>query len=306
MPHDTGPDSVRRAVLAAWAAAVLGLASGPSAAELLHEERSLYRNILVTRDYNQICLKFSVRSDQRNQSCFYPRNPRRMVFSYTRMMMASLLLNPHPRRVLVIGLGGGTLPTALHELYPSARIDAVEIDPAVVRIAEQFFDFQPSEQVVVHVQDARVFTKRALRRPDRYDLILLDAFNGDYIPEHLMTREYLAETAALLTADGVLAANTFSISDLYDHESVTYQAVFGSFLNFRIAESANRVVLVASAGVPVDEILAERAAALAPRLQPYNVPIRRYARSLDGRRDWDPRARPLTDEYSPANLLQGR
>ena len=59
-------------------------------------------------------------------------------------------------------------------------------------------------------------------RSQHHDLILLDAFTADYIPEHLMTAEYLAETRALLTEDGVIAANTFGISDLYDHESTTY------------------------------------------------------------------------------------
>ncbi len=48
----------------------------------------------------------------------------------------------------------------------------------------------------VFEQDARVWVKRAATAPKRYDLIMLDAFNGDYIPEHLMTREYLAETRA--------------------------------------------------------------------------------------------------------------
>ena len=61
-----------------------------------------------------------------------------------------------------------------------------------------------------------------------HDLIMLDAFNGDYIPEHLMTREYLEETSKLMAENAVVVANTFSISQLYHHESTTYQAVFGS------------------------------------------------------------------------------
>lgn len=275
-------------------------------AEVIHEERSLYRNILVSKEYRLLCLKFSVRHDQRNQSCLNPRHPRRMVFSYTRMMMASLLLNENPQSILVIGIGGGTLPTALRELFPDAYIDAVEIDAAVVNIAKQYFNFRDDEQMRVHLQDARVFTKRALHRPRRYDLVLLDAFNGDYIPEHLMTQEYLEETRQLMTADGVLAANTFSISDLYDHESVTYQAVFGNFINFRLPESANRVVLIRPAGIPDSPELAQRAQAWAKRLSPYDVPIKRYPKRMTINRDWNISARVLTDDYSPANLLQGR
>jgi spermidine synthase len=263
----------------------------------------------VKKTGSTLCLQFNVRSDQRNQSCIDQRRPRAMVFSYTRMSMASLLFTERPQNILVIGLGGGTLPTAFNELYPKAHIDAVEIDPAVVTVAEKFFGFADSERLVVHTQDARVWTKRAALKPRRYDLIILDAFNGEYIPEHLMTREYLEETRALLAPGGTLVANTFSISHLYDHESVTYQQVFGDFINFRIPESSNRVVIVPGAEVD-DAALKERAEALLDRLQPYSVPIRRYARILIRTRnsgpDWRTDARPLTDQYAPANLLQAQ
>ena len=144
-----------------------------------------------------------------------------------------MLLDPAPTNVLVVGLGGGTLPTALSELYPNASIDVVEIDPAVVVVAKRYFGFEPTEHMRVFEHDARVWAKRAASNSKRYDLIMLDAFNGDYIPEHLMTKEYLSETRELLTDEGVLASNTFAISRLYHNESVTYADVFGPFFNLR-------------------------------------------------------------------------
>ncbi len=95
----------------------------------------------------------------------------------------------------------------------------------------------------VELVDARVFAKRAGLKGKTYDFIILDAFTGDYIPEHLMTAEFLSETQALLSDDGVLVANTFSTSKLYDHESVTYQQVFGDYLNFKMANTGNRVII---------------------------------------------------------------
>ncbi len=274
---------------------------------VVHKERSLYQTILVVKDRSRVCLQFSVRRDQKNQSCKDLKDPQKMLFSYTRMMMASLLLIDAPERVLMVGLGGGTIPTALNELYPQAVIDAVEIDPAVVRMAREYFGFESNEQLRVHETDARVFTKRALKRGTSYDLILLDAYNGDYIPEHLLTREYLEETRGLLTPGGVLAANTFAVSDLYDHESATYAAVFGRYYNFRRWDSSNRVIIARPAGLPEDtDSLNERAAALAARLRPYGVPIERYVKDLDGGVDWNERARVLTDQYAPANLLKHR
>lgn len=275
----------------------------PAAGKVIHRERSLYSTILVDQRGSTICLQFSVRRDQRNQSCMDRNAPQKMLFPYARMMMMSLLLIPEPERILIVGLGGGTLPTALRELFPAATIDVVEIDPAVKTVAETYFDFQESEKLQVILQDARVFTKRALSRGETYDLIMLDAFNGDYIPEHLMTQEYLEETRSLLAPDGVIAANTFSVSRLYDHESVTYQEVFGEFFNVRSSVSANRVILAVSGELPPKVSLSSAARTVGPRLNPYDIRINEYLPGINTEPDWDESARVLTDQYAPANLL---
>ena len=278
-------------------------------AKILHEERSLYSRIIIKQTGSQVCLQFNVRNEQRNQSCIDRRKPKAMVFSYTQMSMAALLFTPQPQNILVIGLGGGTLPTAFNELYPEAVVDTVEIDPAVVKVANEYFAFSANDKLNVHTLDARVWTKRALRKDRRYDIIVLDAFNGEYIPEHLMTREYLTETQSLLTPTGTLVANTFSMSQLYDHESATYAHVFGSFINFRTPASGNRLVVVP--GEQLDgSALSSRAKALSPRLRAYSVPIERFAELINKQRqqppDWQQNVRLLTDQYAPANLLQGR
>ena len=275
-------------------------------AELIHRERSLYQTILVNKNGSTVCLQFSVRRDQRNQSCIDQRRPKEMVFTYTKMMMSALLLNPNPERVLIAGLGGGTLPTALAELFPGAQIDIVEIDPAVVAVAKRFFGFAETAKLKVFTQDARVFTKRALIRNATYDLIMLDAYNGDYIPEHLMTREYLNETKSLLTDNGIIAANTFTVSRLYDHESATYYDVFGEFFNLRTAQSSNRVILTSQQPLPNIMVLGQRAKQLEERLRPFGVKIRKYPKLLSSKVDWDDDVRILTDQYSPANLLQNQ
>jgi len=275
-------------------------------ARVVHSESSLYQNILVTQVDTLRCMQFTVRKDQRNQSCVNMQAPQQLVFAYTRMMLAALLLNPSPARILMVGLGGGSLPTALARLYPDAAIDVVELDPAVLEVAEEYFAFKPSAHMRVFVQDARVWGKRAVTNPARYDLILLDAYNGDYIPEHLMTREYLQETAALLADDGVLVSNTFAISRLYHNESVTYADVFGTFFNLKSPDSANRIIIAARHALPERAALDATAEQLRAVLKPYGVPIGTYPAQLTTAADWDTHARVLTDQYSPANLLKGQ
>jgi spermidine synthase len=275
-------------------------------ARIIHRERSLYSTILVDERGSTICLQFSVRKDQRNQTCMDRNAPRKMVFPYAKMMMMSLLMVPEPERILIVGLGGGTLPVALNELYPEAHIDAVEIDPAVLTVAETYFGFQEKENLKVILQDARVFTKRALAAGERYDIVMLDAFNGDYIPEHLLTQEYLEETKRLLGERGVVAANTFAISRLYDHESTTYREVFGTFYNIRTRISANRVILAVDGELPSLESLAAVGRDLGPRLAPYDVRVSDWLPSFSTAADWDETARVLTDQYAPANILSNQ
>jgi spermidine synthase len=286
----------------------LTLAIAPPAvdARVVHSQTSLYQNIIVMDEGSLRCMQFTVRKDQRNQSCIDLKAPKHLVFPYTRMMLAALLLDPSPTNVLIVGLGGGTLPTTLALLYPSARIDVVELDPAVVTVAKTYFDFVPTPNMNVFEQDARVWVKRAASAPRRYDLVMLDAFNGDYIPEHLMTREYLQEVRELLVDGGVVASNTFAISQLYHNESVTYESVFGTFYNLKSEDTANRVI-IARRGSLLDVPSLERAAQplIAP-LQPFGVPIEHYPAQMKTTSDWNRDARVLTDQYSPANLLKGR
>jgi len=296
----------RKSIVASLPFLVFCLLASNSAyavAKVIHSERSLYRNILVTEERSQRCLQFSVKRDQRSQSCVNLNYPRQMVFSYTKMMMASLLLQPNPKRILVIGLGGGTLPMALTQLLPDSKITAVEIDAAVVKVAEEFFQFKQNKNLSVVVQDARVFGKRAILKNLKYDLILLDAYNGDYIPEHLLSKEYLEECKTLLSSHGVLAANTFSISQLYHYESATYDAVFDHLLNFKSRKSSNRILIASMQELPSLEVLQKTAKSLKARLKPFDIPIHKYPRQLNSKPDWKTDTPPLTDQYSPANLL---
>ncbi len=282
---------------------------------ILHEERSLYTRILVHKVNNLLCMKFTlVRSDS-NQSCKDLSAPKRLVFAYARMTMSALLFNRDPQKILIVGLGGGTLPEAFFDLLDNVKIDTVEIDPAVIKVAKEYFLFEDNERKRVIAQDARVFIKRAILQSTEYDLVILDAFNGDYIPEHLMTKEFLLEVQKVLSRDGALVANTFGTSKLYDYESNTYQDVFGSFINYKRPETGNRLIIVPQAKLdseerdPIDAAeLIQTARELEGKMSELEVPIVRYARELPrkmlSKPDWDQNTGIITDQFSPVNLLR--
>ncbi|WP_372761803.1 spermidine synthase [Pseudoalteromonas sp.] len=275
-------------------------------ANTIHSERSLYRNILVEQNGDLRCLKFDEKSSQSSQSCMYVSDPKRLVFNYTKLTFASLLLIENPKKVLIIGLGGGTLSNTISELYPAATITNIEIDPAVISVARNYFAFQESDKVTAKAQDGRIFIKRAALKKQQFDWIILDAFNGDYIPEHLLTKEFFTELKSVLADGGVVAANTFSSSKLYQHESATYYAVFGDFINVSLKNRTNRIILAGYKTPPTAQQISQRAAQLAPRLAPYDIDIHAISENLhftQHARDWPADTKVLTDQYSPANLL---
>ncbi|MCP4273826.1 MAG: spermidine synthase [Gammaproteobacteria bacterium] len=271
-------------------------------AEVLHSEKSLYRNIIVEEKSNLRCMVFGLHSiNPNNQSCFNPDRPDYLVFSYTKLVMAGLSTIPAPEKVLIIGLGGGTLPMTIEKLFPNAQIDTVELDEAVLQVAKKWFYYKETSRQKTHLLDGRVFVKRQLRLKRNYNLIILDAFNGDYIPEHLMTMEFFDEIKALLGINGLLIANTFSNNKLYHHESVTYQRIFGNFHYINSSKSANRVIFVSTDKNQRCKMLPK--INLNSNLSTIGVDLVDFEERLTQRRDWNKNARPLTDQFSPANLL---
>jgi len=287
---------------------LIGLAPVDLFAKTLYRAKSLYRDIYVVKHGDLVCLKFSIpRKEDTNQSCMNVKKPNELVFNYTKMAMTGLLLNTNPKNILVVGLGGGTLPTTFHDLYPQAKITSVEIDPAVVEVAKKYFEFEETEQNKVVLRDARLFIKREALKDQQYDLIILDAFGSDYIPEHLTTVEFLQEVKTILSPNGVISANTFSSPRLFNHELSTYHEVFGEFYVVRLRGSSNRVILYS---MNPDNMLIENieknAVLLKAPLTKYDIDTTKLYKAINTIPLWNEEARPLTDQYSPSNVLNAK
>lgn len=275
----------------------------PAVAAQIHSERSLYRNLFVVQDNDLRCLTFRRAVATERQTCKRMSQPEYLVFPYTRMMLGSLLVKPDPKRVLIVGLGGGTLPMALRELFPELTIDVVEIDPAVTRVAEKFFGFKRDAKLNVYEEDGRVFVKKAIRASTKYDIVMLDAFEDEYIPEHMSTREFLLEVKQILTPDAVVAANTFSGNRLYPYESATYESVFGTFYNLKLG---NRIIYAQPNKLVDRAVLEANAKTFADFFDKRGFHPDWILGLATTDRDWDKSTKILTDQYSPSNILNAR
>ena len=266
----TCPPLVSR-LIAGFAALLLSL-SVYAEPRLLHSEPSSFGKILVFEDNGERCLNFNSMTDLGRQTCMDVRHPDALVFSYTRMMISALFVHPTPQHILIVGLGGASLQKALAKLLPDAIIDTVEIDPGVARVAEEYFDYRPGPKQRLFLEDGRLFIENAHRTGQQYDMVLLDAFDVDYVPQHLMTVEFLEHVRAILKIDGVVVANTFTNSDLYEQESATYAQVFGPFFNLR---QGNRVIVATREALPEPATLKDNASAVKDKLAPFAVDVER-------------------------------
>lgn len=254
------PTLNRRFFLHAGLCACVALSLPACAAQtLVYEGPSRFGRIIVTEDRQGLrTLLFA--QDGTRQSVVKPGDPDHLELPYARYALAGLALCEGPRRILVVGLGGGTLPGFLRKHYPDAAIDVAEIDPDVVDAAKRFFGFREDERMRVHVGDGRRFIEN-IGQPV-YDVIFLDAFGADSVPPQLTTQEFLQAVRRALAPSGVAVGNIWrrSHNRLYDAMVRTYEEVFDQLLVLNVAGDVNAIVLALPRALPLGRSeLAQRA-----------------------------------------------
>jgi spermidine synthase len=139
------------------------------------------------------------------------RQPHRLQFEYLRFMFASYLLCDPQKDVLIVGLGGGGMVHFLRRIDPEVRIDAVEIDPEVVRLADKYFNVRSEGNVKIATADGFEFIADA-KKP--YDVIYMDAFlkpsadtDGTGAPLALRTRQFYEQMQSKLKPGGSVVFN---------------------------------------------------------------------------------------------------
>jgi spermidine synthase len=193
------------------------------------------------------CLSFTHPSHRHNkQTCLFLSNNVVPYSKYVTMVLGALYIQPNPKKILIIGLGGGAIARALKFLKPDAIIEIVEINPEVVDIARTYFPFEIDAPISIHIDDGFNYIQTALKQKKHYDLVILDAFNSEYIPKQFLTVSFARMVKGILTKDGVAAINTFTSSASFQLESDIFQNVFGKFYNLvrlKLQNSAQPLVI---------------------------------------------------------------
>jgi len=215
----------------------------------LYRKASAYATLVVTEDEQGLrTLRFG--DDPNAQSIVKVGDPDHVECEYLQVMPVALALVKEPKRVLIVGLGGGSLPSLLRKHYPRMRIDVVDIDPDVAEVAKKFFGFREDDAMHVHVEDGRRFIEKC-KQP--YDIIFLDAYGPENIPYDLATKEFLLAARRATRPNGVVAGNVWSPSSNSLHDAMlrTYQEAFDDLYIVNAKDSGNEIFLALPSKTPI-------------------------------------------------------
>jgi spermidine synthase len=243
--------------------------------QIAHVE-SEYNDIYIRKRRGELTMSFQLKGFDYTESVTNLRDPDDLSLRYAQTMTIATIYPAELKKILMIGLGGGSISTYFGRFMPEVRIDTVEIDRRVIQVAKTYFGLRETERVRYLDGDGRVFLNR---NKGLYDLILLDAYRGGFVPFHLLTKEFYALLKERLTPGGVIASNV--------HDGT----------------GAGEVIAIASMSPSPDkEALASRAAALQERYKFRHPLADQLRRRMENPRAQAAQGELITDDFAPVNL----
>lgn len=168
-------------------------------------------------------------------------DPLRLTVDYTRVMMGFLFFNRHPKRIAMIGLGGGSLAKFCHQLLPQADITVVEIDPQVIGLRDRFLVPRDSDRFRVLCADGADYVRNA---SSPADILLVDGFDPFGQPPQLCSSAFYKDCYHRLSGAGVMAVNLWGDDRYNEHYQQRIDHAFhGEAVTVPTEGGSNRAVL---------------------------------------------------------------
>ena len=182
------------------------------------------------------------------QSSMRLARPNDLELAYTRSMMAFLLFQSAPRRVLMIGLGGGSLAKFVYHRMPETTSEVLEINPDVVDVARRFFQVPPpDDRFAIKVCDGAAFVAEG---GPGYDAILVDGYDGDRLVAQLSTPAFFRDCRRRLEPGGVAVVNLWGSDRRFEEYVSRIEAAFPAGTLLLPAEKPGNVVALGFRDAP--------------------------------------------------------
>jgi spermidine synthase len=265
---------------------------------LIAHVETVYNDIFVGKDQSLLKLAFQWKGWYFQESQVNLTDPDDLPMLYARAMTIAAIYPQDVKRVLMLGLGGGAIPTYLGRFLPDATIDTVELDPGVIDVAKKYFGIRETSKSRLFESDGRVFLNR---HSEPYDLIMVDAFTGSYIPFHLMTKEFYGLVRGRLASHGVAAFNILPGTKLYDSNVRTLKTVFDR-VDLYHSGGDDAVIVIAPLDPVADaETLMHKAVAAQERYK-FRFDVAKLAVAWRIELPNELKGELLTDDFAPVNV----
>ena len=281
-----------------WPTNVPPSSLGALASGLVTRVESLYNDISVYKATDgKLTLTFGAKRLNYIESIVNPADELDLPVYYTQSMTAGLAYAAGLDDAMIIGLGGGRTAWYHHKSVPAMHMTAVELDPEVMRLAGQYFSVRPERNFDIVNEDGRVFLSGTRQH---FDIILVDAYRGPFVPFHLLTTEFYKLVAAHLKPGGVAVQNVEPSTMLFDSAVATIRSAFDHVV---FLEGHGNIIVVAYNGPERDEAAlrktaAERQAMYGLRYDLNAILDRRFTPA------WNAATKPLTDDFAPVEYLK--
>ena len=263
---------------------------------LLETRESLYNNIFIFGDQDTVTMTFGQNKRYYTESSMKLSDAGALTVEYTRFMTLGTAYPPKLERILEIGLGGGRTVSYLGAALPDTAILAVELDKDVVALAKKYFRFTETAKLRAVVSDGRA---HLIRDSEKWDVIMIDAYRGPFVPFHLLTKEFYTLVKSRLAPGGVVVQNIEPSTMLFDSATATLNSVFPSV---DLYDGGGNVVAIAYQGPSLSQAeLLARATRAQQRYQ-FRYDLRTMA--TERRVLQRPTGKVLTDDFAPVETLR--
>lgn len=280
----------------------LTITASLKAEQLLEKVESPYNTIYIYKQPPYITLAFGHKSRRYVESRRNPNDLMELPVEYTKSFTIGLAYPENLKSFLMIGMGGGSTSWYLHKSLPNAKVVAVELDPEIVRLSRKYYGFKEngkqSKNFIISELDGRM---HILRKKQKHDIIFVDAYRGQFVPFHLMTKEFFNLAKKRLSKGGVMVQNIEPSTMLYDSAIATIASVFD---NVDVYRGGGNIVAIAYDGKekPIGSLIEKATSLQETHKFRYALPelIEKRAMLLD----YNTKTKPLTDDFAPVNMLK--
>ena len=180
------------------------------------------------------------------QSILDLNNPLNLIFPYAKAILLALVWKNQPKKIYIIGFGGGSIPRFFHHHFADAKVECADIDQTVVEVAHKFFGIQFDDRLKVAIQDGREYL--AQQNPTvKNDIIIVDAgFGSGYMPYKLVTQEFYQLCKTRLSTAGVLVVHLFHKEEFNAAVVKTIQTIFSQVYICNL-ETGNSIAIATNA-----------------------------------------------------------